>query len=196
MLRPLFVALCIACSSLQAVAETPQDVIAADLLTSAMQARRQISDQIRNPRYSILIDYRLPSDQRRMYVIDHEDDSVEQLLVAHGKGSDPDHDGFAEHFSNTPHSKMSSLGAFVTGKIYYGKHGLSLRLHGLEARNNKALDRAIVIHGADYVAPGRKLGRSWGCPALERKVAQRIIPLIAGGSFLYVTGQSDTTVLN
>ena len=196
MMKALLFLACLVLPGLVSHAETPRDAIAADLLAAAMQARSQAGDEIGNQRYSLLIDYRLPSNERRMYVIDHEQDSVERFLVAHGKGSDPDHDGFAEHFSNTPNSKMSSLGAFVTGNIYYGKHGLSLRLRGLEDQNDKAMDRAIVIHGADYVAPGRKLGRSWGCPALERKVAKRLIPLIAGGSFMYVVGNASEAALN
>ena len=84
---------------------------------------------------------------------------------------------------------MTSLGAFVTGRTYYGAHGLSLKLKGLSPQNDRAEERLIVIHGADYVSPARNvLGRSWGCPALERAVAERIIPLIKGGSFLYVVG--------
>ena len=70
-------------------------------------------------------------------------------------------------------SKMTSLGTYVTAETYYGKHGLSLRLDGLDKENSRARERAIVIHGADYVTPDRtKMGRSWGCPALERKVAE------------------------
>jgi hypothetical protein len=84
---------------------------------------------------------------------------------------------------------MTSLGAYLTGETYHGKHGLSLRLHGLDASNDKALERAIVIHGADYVAPGRKLGRSWGCPALERRLAGDVIEKIKDGTFLYVHGR-------
>ena len=84
---------------------------------------------------------------------------------------------------------MTSLGAFVTGADYYGQHGLSLKLHGLEAQNDKAEERYIVIHGASYVSPDRdKMGRSWGCPALEKGVAEELIPILEGGAFVYVSG--------
>ena len=146
---------------------------------------REVSVQ----RYVSIIDYRKPSSSPRYYLVDTQDMSAQAFLVAHGQGSDPNHDGYADRFSNIPDSKMSSLGAFVTLDPYYGAHGLSLRLKGLERRNDRAQQRLIVIHGADYVSSDRKrLGRSWGCPALAPDVAQRVIPLIKGGTFLYVVG--------
>ncbi len=162
-----------------------------ELLTEAMTARASVSDQVSNTNFMTIIDYRPHSNEPRFYLVDLSDNSTEAFLVAHGKGSDPDHDGFADRFSNTPDSKMSSLGAFVTGETYYGRHGLSLRLHGLDPINDKAEARAIVIHGADYVGPGRRaLGRSWGCPALEQDISARVIPLIKDGSFVYIAGPS------
>ena len=163
--------------------------IRADLWQSALSARDQFSGFIENDRYLLVIDYTKPSNQKRFYVIDQQTGEGRSLLVAHGKGSDPDHDGMADLFSNRPGSKMSSLGAFVTGEIYIGRHGLSLKLKGLEASNDNALERAIVIHGADYVSPHRvRLGRSWGCPALAPAIAEELIPEIADGVFLFVGG--------
>ena len=159
------------------------------LLEEALEARDSYGETVREERYLSIIDYREPSDEARYYLVDMQARSAERMLVAHGKGSDPDHDGMADRFSNTHGSKMTSLGAFVTGKTYYGQHGLSLRLHGLEAQNDAAFARLIVIHGADYVAADRaRLGRSWGCPALSRADAERVIPLIEGGTFVYVLG--------
>ncbi|MEO1306080.1 MAG: murein L,D-transpeptidase catalytic domain family protein, partial [Pseudomonadota bacterium] len=130
-----------------------------------------------------------PRGALRYFLVDTTDMSTETFLVAHGKGSDPDHDGMADRFSNIEGSKMTSLGAYVTGQTYYGMHGLSLKLKGLSPQNDRAEDRLIVIHGADYVSSDRPiLGRSWGCPALERDIAERIIPLIKDGSFLYIVG--------
>ncbi len=160
------------------------------LLTEALAARDRRESEISNGRYVSIIDYRRPSHEPRYFLVDTKTDTIEAFLVAHGRGSDPDHDGMATKFSNTPQSKMSSLGSFVTGAPYHGRHGLSLRLHGLDQQNDKAFDRAIVIHGADYVNKSRgTLGRTWGCPALEQEVNRRVIPLIKGGSFLYVVGQ-------
>ncbi len=83
---------------------------------------------------------------------------------------------------------MTSLGSYLTRDVYYGKHGMSLRLIGLDASNDRALKRAIVMHGADYVASDlAKLGRSWGCPAIQRRHVARLLPKLAGGAFLFIT---------
>ncbi|GAB5455731.1 MAG: murein L,D-transpeptidase catalytic domain family protein [Henriciella sp.] len=175
-----------------AQAQPAADLLGEQLLAEAIRTKADAASEIKNDRYFSVIDYRAPSNVPRYFLIDTTDMSAEALLVAHGKGSDRDHDGMAEQFSNVEGSKMTSLGAFVTGKTYYGMHGLSLKLKGLSPQNDLAEKRLIVIHGADYVSPDRRLlGRSWGCPALEREAAERIIPLIKGGSFVYAVG-SDT----
>jgi hypothetical protein len=108
-------------------------------------------------------------------------------LAAHGKNSGDDR---ALRFSNAPQSLESSLGAFLTGETYMGKHGLSLRLAGLEKGiNDNSLSRDIVIHGANYVseavarARGR-IGRSWGCPAVRTEIARQLIETLKGGSLV------------
>lgn len=165
------------------------DLMGEALLQEALRAKNDATSEIGNDRYISVIDYRVPSNVPRYFLIDTDDMTAEAFLVSHGRGSDPDYDGMADRFSNIEGSKMSSLGAFVTGATYYGAHGLSLKLKGLSPQNDLAEKRLIVIHGADYVHAGRTvLGRSWGCPALEREVAERIIPLIKGGTFLYVVG--------
>ena len=172
-----------------ALAAPASDLIGETLLRDALNAKADADSEIRNDRYFSIIDYRAPSNVPRYFLIDTGDMTAEAFLVSHGRGSDPDYDGMADRFSNIEGSKMSSLGAFVTGKTYYGAHGLSLKLKGLSPQNDLAEQRLIVVHGADYVTPDRAvLGRSWGCPALERDVAERVIPLIKGGSFLYVVG--------
>lgn len=172
-----------------AAADPAAKVLGDALLQEAITAKADAISEIANDRYFSVIDYRAPSNVPRYFLIDTQDMSAERFLVAHGRGSDPDYDGLADTFSNMKDSKMTSLGAFITGKTYYGAHGLSLKLKGLSPQNDRAEERLIVIHGADYVSPNRSvLGRSWGCPALERAVAERIIPLIKGGSFLYVVG--------
>lgn len=172
-----------------ATATPAAEVLGDALLREALAAKADAVSEIGNDRYISVIDYRAPSNVPRYFLIDTSDMSAEGFLVAHGRGSDPDYDGMADQFSNIEGSKMTSLGAFVTGKTYYGAHGLSLKLKGLSPQNDLAEKRLIVIHGADYVHANRKvLGRSWGCPALERDVAERIIPLIKGGSFLYIVG--------
>ncbi|MDG2403109.1 MAG: murein L,D-transpeptidase catalytic domain family protein, partial [Amylibacter sp.] len=108
--------------------------------------------------------------------------------VAHGKNSG---DLYATHFSNTPESRESSLGAYVTQNSYIGGKGLALNLKGLESGyNNNAFSRRVVIHGAWYVQPefiqshGRA-GRSWGCPAVSTTIAKPIINTIKDGSMVF-----------
>lgn len=172
-----------------AAAKTAGEVMGAALWQEAEAAHDRFADRIGNDKYMIVIDYSRHSGEPRFFLVDMQSGTAEAYLVSHGRNSDKDHDGIADAFSNISGSKMSSLGTFVTAETYYGKHGLSLRMDGLESQNDAARDRAIVIHGADYVTPTRaKMGRSWGCPALERAVAEDLIPRIAGGVLVYTRG--------
>ncbi len=168
---------------------SPQAIMGNALWQEAMSAYAAHEDHVSNDDYMIVIDYRRHSGEPRFFLIDMEEKTAEAYLVSHGRASDPDHDGLADRFSNVSGSKMSSLGSFVTAETYYGKHGLSLRLDGLESQNAAARERAIVIHGADYVDANRsKMGRSWGCPSLEQHVAADLIPKIADGVLIYTRG--------
>ena len=136
-----------------------------------------------------IIDFERPSTERRLWVIDTRDGALlHHELVAHGKNSGED---LATAFSNIVDSKQSSIGLFVTAETYDGKHGLSLRLDGLEPTvNDRARERYIVIHGADYVSEAHieafgRLGRSWGCPALPLEASATIINRIAEGTLLF-----------
>lgn len=136
-----------------------------------------------------VIDYSQPSTAKRLWVIDLLHKKVLfNTWVAHGKNSG---DNLAEHFSNKLNSLASSLGVFVTGHTYSGHHGYSLTLRGLEPGiNNNVTERHVVFHAAKYVnsqlihLQGR-IGRSWGCPALNPKVAPKIINAIKGGSLVF-----------
>jgi hypothetical protein len=165
-----------------------------DALDAALSAydRAVRERKVARPGLLTLIDYTLPSTEPRLWVIDLESDAIRRSeLVAHGKGSG---DNLSTTFSNAEGSHKSSLGLFLTADTYTGRHGYSLRLHGLDPGvNDRAYARAIVIHGAWYVSPeiasrqGR-LGRSWGCPAVAPEVAGPLIDLIKGGTVLYVHG--------
>lgn len=141
-----------------------------------------------------IADYTLHSREFRFHIADVEGgEIIRSYLVSHGRGSDPQNSGFARSFSNVPGSNASSQGSFVTGEAYVGKHGRSRRLHGLEAQNDLAFDRAIVIHGADYVDHGMALnqgrvGRSLGCFAFERSEINEVLELLGPGRLLYVAG--------
>jgi hypothetical protein len=138
-----------------------------------------------------LVDFSLPSRERRFSLIDIEGGKVEHMwLVAHGKGSDLDNTGYVQRFSNEPGSNASSRGAYVTATPYYGKHGHSQRLVGLDSANSMALERAIVIHGADYVDPTMidehgRIGRSFGCFAVEDSEVARVMDALGEGRLLY-----------
>jgi hypothetical protein len=142
-----------------------------------------------SPATLTVIDYSLPSTAKRMWVYDlNARTLVFEELVAHGSASG---DNFATSFSNSPDSHQTSLGLFVTDEPYVGKNGYSLRMDGLDAGvNDRARERAIVIHGADYVsdafakAQGR-LGRSWGCPAVRGVIAKSLIDRVRGGGLVF-----------
>jgi len=137
-----------------------------------------------------IIDYSLPSDCCRFFVIDVSKGSIlYKSLVAHGRNSGAN---YAISFSNRKGSHKSSIGFFVTGETYYGNHGLSLRLRGLERSiNDNAMDRAVVIHAASYVNEefikryGR-LGRSYGCPALPKENYENIVNTIKDKTCVFV----------
>ena len=152
---------------------------------AAMAAFREHSPDVTNDHVMAIIDYGLPSSAPRLFVLERDTGRVLSYLVAHGVGSDPDHTGMATNFANTKDSRASSLGTYVTGDPYTGGHGLSLRLKGLDATNDNAEARAIVLHGAEYVHPGTVIGRSWGCPAVEPSVAGRLVEELKGGSLLF-----------
>ena len=136
-----------------------------------------------------VIDYSRPSSEPRLWVFDlARGRLLFEELVAHGRGTG---ERLAERFSNSEGSHMSSLGLFRTAEPYDGANGYSLRLHGLEpGYNDRALDRAIVMHGAPYVSrdivrkQGR-LGRSFGCPAVRPDIARRMIDTLKQGALLF-----------
>ena len=137
-----------------------------------------------------IIDFSLSSRKERMWVIDMLNKKVIlQTLVSHGIKSGKE---FAKSFSNQNESYKSSLGFYLTGETYVGKHGISLKLDGLEfGLNDKARERAVVIHGAEYVSKklaNRQgyLGRSQGCPAVEPAIAPKLIQTIKNKSVLYI----------
>ncbi len=142
-----------------------------------------------------IIDFSLPSTERRLWIIDlNNKEILLNSVVAHGRNSG---ELMASRFSNKPESYQSSLGFYKTGETYSGKHGYSLRLDGLEKGvNDQARNRAIVIHGADYANEAfakinGRLGRSLGCPALPSELSAKAIDLIKDGSLLFVFARDE-----
>ncbi len=141
------------------------------------------------PQTLTVIDYSKPSTTPRLWVFDLPQRALlYHELVAHGQGSG---ENFATSFSNDAETHSSSLGLFVADDVYVGKNGYSLRLNGLEPGvNDRARERAIVIHGAPYVSDDfvkqqGRLGRSWGCPALRVPVAHELIDRVKGGGAVF-----------
>lgn len=165
-----------------------------------LQQEQELSDK----QVLTIIDYNLPSTEKRMWVIDLDQGKLLfHELVAHGRNSG---NLFASSFSNNMNSNSSSLGFFVTAETYNGKFGRALRLDGQELGvNNRARERGVVMHGANYVsediAASGRLGRSLGCPALAWENKDQIIDAIMDKTVMYVNGndlqyQTKSLLLN
>ena len=164
----------------------PEPQIVREALAALEQHGRRVLHRDR----LAIVDFSVPSSQPRMQVLDVASGRTTQFLVAHGSGSDPAHTGYLQRFSNEPNSNASSQGAFVTTDYYYGKHGRSQRLIGLDPTNNNALERAIVVHGAWYANPNMipahgKLGRSQGCFAVGEAELAQLFDLLGSGRMIY-----------
>lgn len=137
-----------------------------------------------------IVDFSKSSRQKRMVVIDlKKQEVVFNTVVAHGRNTGQE---YARSFSNQPRSNKSSLGFYVTRNTYMGSNGYSLKLDGIERGiNDKAMERAIVMHAADYaneevINSKGYLGRSFGCPAVPQKISKKIIDKIKNGNALFV----------
>jgi len=164
----------------------PNNIIPAKLKTAALAYYDTNKPKIANQKYLSIIDFSMNSKKARFFIINMSTGSVWAIHVAHGKGSDPDHDGYAQTFSNSSGSNASSLGYYMTAETYTGSHGYSLRLDGLSSTNSNVRARAIVVHGADYVEEASIIqGRSWGCPAVTMANRTTLINMIKGGSIIF-----------
>ncbi|MGR5130838.1 murein L,D-transpeptidase catalytic domain family protein [Vibrio alfacsensis] len=166
-----------------------EGVIDYQLFSDAFKAFKQT--QNRKKPVLTIIDYSKPSTEKRFYVVDLEKNKlIFNTYVSHGVNSGKK---TATKFSNIVNSRKTSLGTFLTDTTYYGSNGYSLRLDGLtNGVNDRARERYIVVHGADYANPSfiKKngyLGRSWGCPALPQQLSRQIIDTIKGGSVIYAS---------
>lgn len=137
-----------------------------------------------------IADFAQPSAQPRFHFANLENGTVRSFYVAHGRGSDPEHCGWLQSFSNQMGSNATSRGAYLTCEWYNGKYGTSIRLEGLDGDNSQALSRAIVMHPASYAAPSMiatygKLGRSEGCFAMAPEQFNEALWHLSGGRLLY-----------
>jgi hypothetical protein len=137
-------------------------------------------------------DFTRPSRTPRFHLVDMTSGRVDTMLVAHGRGSDPGHTGWLQSFSNRPGSAATSQGDYATGGYYYGHHGRSMRLQGLDPTNSNAEERAIVVHAAWYVGPDLVrehgvLGRSEGCFAVSDFDLPKVLDRLGPGRLLVAT---------
>jgi hypothetical protein len=171
-----------------AFSEKPDIDVLRRALAGYYQLKRQ--NKLSDKEILTIVDLRKASSERRLWVIDLAKQKIRyHSLVAHGRNSG---ELYATRFSNKINSNQTSLGFYITGDIYYGKHGLSLRLHGAEKSiNDQAETRAIVMHGADYVSESfihkvGRLGRSLGCPAIPYNIHKELIRDVAGKTLLFM----------
>lgn len=162
-----------------------------DVMQKAYKGHQILKERgsLRNSDILAIVDFSQSSKQKRLYIVDMRNYKVlMNTYVAHGKNTGLN---TAERFSNIPESLQSSLGFYVTKQTYIGKHGLSLRLAGMERGfNDNAEARAIVMHGAEYIGPHRVkssyMGRSFGCPAVPQAQSKEAINILKEGTCLFI----------
>ncbi|QIG79877.1 murein L,D-transpeptidase catalytic domain family protein [Stakelama tenebrarum] len=163
-----------------------------DLFERALAALDRHSMRIPNHDKLAIVDFEEHSATRRLHVLTLGSGNVSSYFVSHGSGSDPDHTGWLQRFSNVPGSNATSEGAYLTAEYYVGKHDRSQRLDGLDDTNNNARDRAIVVHGAwyanaDMIDKWGKLGRSQGCFAVGENLLDTVFEELGQGRMIYAS---------
>ena len=174
------------------------------VFAKALTAFQNAFEQGRSNKTTVtIIDYELPSKEKRLWVIDlREQKLLFHEYTTHGRGSDRNHDGILDSVSNRENSHQSNVGLLVTKQTYTGRHGKSLRMDGLEdGFNDNANERAIVFHSASYaddqyIARHGKAGRSHGCPALDPDVSGQIIETIKDGTLVFAYHPNESWLQN
>jgi L,D-transpeptidase catalytic domain len=160
------------------------------LFSRALAALERHGQLIRARDFVGIVDFGVASHRSRFHLVDVAGGRTTSFLVAHGRGSDPANVGWVQRFSNRPGSDASSDGSYVTGETYFGRHGRSRHLEGLDPENDQAARRAIVIHSAAYVsqvladAQG-KIGRSQGCFAVSETDLSTLLARLGPGRLLF-----------
>lgn len=172
------------------LALTAGSAVNPELVRRALLAVAMHGDAIWSRDVIAIADFGLPSSAPRFHIVDILRGTVTSLRVTHGKGSDPEHTGLLQSFSDVPGSNATSEGAYLTGERYTGIHGPSRRLLGLDATNRHAEPRAIVIHAAWYAEPDvlaaqGKLGRSDGCFAFSAEEEALVLATLGRGRLVY-----------
>jgi len=169
----------------------PEGRIRPEILERAIDAMDARGHRGKESGRLVVVDYSLPSSEPRLFVVDLASGADDAFRAAHGKGSDLDHDGYLDSFSDAPGSGASPEGLYRTAEEYYGGHGRSLRLDGLDDTNANARSRAIVIHSAVYAEPEHlkkygKLGRSNGCIVFSADDLAAFLDEVPKGTLIFV----------
>ena len=161
------------------------------LIARANAALDRHAGIIRNRDLVGVADFGRNSSTPRFHLIDLHNGRMDSFLVAHGRGSDPAHTGWLQRFSNLPGSEATSAGAYLTKDVYFGAHGRSRRIAGLDADNDQAEPRGVVVHGAWYVnrelAAKGAIGRSEGCFAFQQDLVDQVIDRLGSGRLILAT---------
>ncbi len=171
-------------------AEPAPDARTRRILAIAREEVARAGDVLWRRDIAAIADFGLHSAEPRFHIANLESGSVESFLVSHGSGSDPEHDGWLNAYSNRHGTNATSSGAYVTWEWYEGRYGTSVRLGGLDPTNSNAFPRAIVMHSADYatrdhVARWGRLGRSNGCFALGPEQFRQAMYRLSGGRLIF-----------
>lgn len=183
-------ALCLPAQAAVPAVATPATPYERRILALAARQKDRVAAHLWRTDLVAIADFAQPSWKPRMHLANLENGTVRSFLTAHGKGSDPEHDGWLKQFSSQPGSEATSRGAYVTSEWYKGRYGTSIRLIGLDPDNLTALERLIVVHPAWYAEPDMigkwgKLGRSQGCFALGERDFAEVLYSLAGGCLLF-----------
>lgn len=151
---------------------------------------------LNNPEYVAIVDFSMPSTERRFFLINTKTGAVQRYLGSHGVGTS--RSNYASKFSNTKDSRQTSLGFYLAGGVYSGHYGNTLRMYGLQASNDQGYNRDIVLHGAWYVSedfmksinpktkqPYGRIGHSWGCPAVSLGVIDKLVSHLKNGGVIF-----------
>ncbi|MGY6517220.1 MAG: murein L,D-transpeptidase catalytic domain-containing protein [Lysobacteraceae bacterium] len=169
-----------------------QSQMGQELAQRTEQVAACLTRQGHEVRRLLIADMTRHASQPRLWVLDLADLSNPVLAltteVSHGAGSDPGRRGVPERFSNIRDSWQTSLGLYQVAEPYMGVWGHSYRLDGMLPRfNDRARERDIVFHPADYVRPGHA-GRSLGCPAVSQAAMEQLRRLGLEDAYLYIDG--------
>ena len=183
--------------AMELYADIDEDDLSLEAFEIGLRGYSELSlkNKLKNKQYLTIVDMSLSANTERMFIIDMENRVlVGKKLVAHGMKTGSE---FASDFSNEQSSHKSSLGFFITGELYNGRHDLSMKLDGQEYSNDNARSRGVVVHSAeyvscDYIKSNGRLGRSYGCPAIEEDGYKETVNMIHGGScyFIYYPSKS------